>query len=150
MQEFSKSELGLLGLSHISLSTVNLEKAESFYIDVLGGQKVFDLTNVATGVRYGAFIAMGNGTFIEIFNYADLRASSPSQCISAYRHICFQVRSIKVAADFLAQFGYEPTIKVGRVDRVPQFFISGPDGVEIEFHEYCDDSLQRPYVSHER
>ena len=146
MQASSKSELGLLGLSHISLSAKSMEKTESFYVDVLGGRKVFDLTNTETGLRYGTFVFMGNGTFIEIFKSADLPGLGSNQCISAYRHICFQVRSVKRAADYLATFGYETKIKVGRVDRVPQFFITGPDDVEIEFHEYCDDSPQRPYV----
>ena len=137
--------LGLVGLSHVSLNTKDLAKAEQFYLEVLGGTKVFDLTNPA-GVRYGTFIALGNGTFVEIFNQPEPMLAGTT----AYRHICLQVRSVKEAAAWLGRFGYAPEIKVGRVDKVPQFFITGPDGVEIEFHEYCEGTPQRSHLPHER
>lgn len=134
--------IGLIGLSHVSLNTRDLAAAERFYVEVLGGRKVFDLTSAATGARYGTFIAMGNGTFVEIFNQPEPMV----QATTAYRHLCLQVRSVAQAAQWLSKFGYAPQVKVGRVDKVPQFFISGPDGVEIEFHEYCEGTPQRAHV----
>jgi catechol 2,3-dioxygenase-like lactoylglutathione lyase family enzyme len=150
MQEQQSGGLGLLGLSHVSLSAVDLAVAEHFYIEVLGGQKVFDLASAEEGKKYGVFISMGNGTFVELFmkQVSGVREAAPME--TAYRHICLQVRSIHDAATWLRQFGYEPQIKVGRVDRVPQFFIRGPDEVEIEFHEYCDNSLQKCFLDHDR
>ncbi len=139
-------QLGLVGLSHVSLNTGDLAKAEHFYVEVLGGTKVFDLANAA-GVRYGTFLSMGNGTFIELFNRPE---AAPAGAGATYRHICLQVRSVKDAAAWLGKFGYAPQIKVGRVDKVPQFFITGPDGVEIEFHEYGEGTPQWDFVNHER
>ena len=134
--------IGLVGLSHVSLNSRDLAAAERFYVEVLGGRKVFDLTNAANGARYGTFIALGNGTFIEIFNQPEPML----QATTAYRHICLQVRSVEQAAAWLSKFGFAPEIKVGRVDKVPQFFITGPDGVEIEFHEYCEGTPQRAHL----
>lgn len=149
MRRSTSGGLGLLSLSHVSLSTKNLSEAEHFYTEILGGKKVFDLTNATTGLRYGTFISMGNGTFVEIFDQADLPKPGSVKLGSPYRHLCLQVRSIKQAADWLENFGYQPQIKIGKVDGVPQFFITGPDGVEIEFHEYCKGCPQRNYVMHE-
>jgi catechol 2,3-dioxygenase-like lactoylglutathione lyase family enzyme len=134
--------IGLIGLSHVSLNTSDLAATERFYVEVLGGRKVFDLTSAATGVRYGTFIDLGCGTFVEIFN----QPRSMFQATTVYRHICLLVRSVEQAAAWLSKFGFAPEIKVGRVDKVPQFFITGPDGVEIEFHEYCEGTLQRAHL----
>lgn len=134
----------MVGLSHVSLNATELAVAENFYIEVLGGKKVFDFVNPSTGQHYGAFIALGNGTFIEIFRCPLESEGSPT--VASYRHICFQVRSVHEAAQWLSGFGYEPQIKIGRVDNVPQFFIIGPDGVEIEFHEYGEGMPQFSYL----
>lgn len=134
--------IGLVGLSHVSLNTRDLAAAERFYVEVLGGRKVFDLTSAATGARYGTFIDLGSGTFVEIFNQPEPLV----QATTAYRHICLQVRSVPQAAAWLSQFGFAPEVKVGRVDRVPQFFITGPDGVEIEFHEYREGTPQHAHL----
>lgn len=149
MKDLTPGGAGLVRLSHISLGTRDLVKSENFYTEIIGGKKVFDLKRTDTGLRYGVFIFMGNGTFVEIFNQEGLDGFESDKQVSPYRHLCFQVRSVKDAADWLSTFGYQPQIKTGKVDRVPQFFIVGPDGVEIEFHEYCEGTPQGIYVNHE-
>ena len=148
MHPCTSNGLGLVGLSHVSLSTRNLAAAEYFYLEILGGVKVFDLINPSTKLRYGTFLSMGNGTFVELFTQTELPRQLSVEMSSIYRHICLQVRSVTEAAGWLGKFGYEAKIKIGRTDRVPQFFITGPDGVELEFHEYCEGSPQREFVQH--
>jgi len=53
MNAAKRENLGLIGLSHVSLNSKDLPEAERFYTSILGGTKVFDLTNGTTGLRYG-------------------------------------------------------------------------------------------------
>src|ERR1043166_576704 len=68
MGRSSENKLGLGGVSHVSLGTRDLVTAEYFYIDILGGTRVFDFENALTGERYGSFISLGNGTILELFH----------------------------------------------------------------------------------
>ena len=54
-------------LSHISLTTNNLNKVKKFYVDLLGFKIVHKFTNDKKK-DYGYFIYCGNGTFLEFFN----------------------------------------------------------------------------------
>lgn len=136
------------GLSHISLNSGNLEDAINFYTVILGGEKVFDFHGEEKDGNYGAFIAMGNGTFIEIFKRPNNQSCDEYvETPQIFRHLCFQVDSIQESAEWLKKFGFQVNIKLGKIDKVPQFFISGPDNVEIEFHEYCDKNPQYPFLN---
>ena len=52
-------------LSHISLSSSNLEKVKKFYIDILKFKIVHKFINPKTNFEYGIFIFCGNNTLLE-------------------------------------------------------------------------------------
>ena len=54
-------------LSHISLSSSNLEKVKKFYIDILNFKIVHKFINPKTNFEYGIFIFCGNNTLLEFF-----------------------------------------------------------------------------------
>lgn len=130
--------IGLVRLSHLCIGVLDLETSEKFYIDLLGGELVFEFKN-ETGKRYGMFISVGKGTFIELFKTEKKNSLSVNSI--GFRHLCFQVENINTAADYLKRAGYYPEINIGRVDKVPQFWIEDPDGIKIEFHELSNLNL---------
>lgn len=129
--------IGLVRLSHLCLSSVDLDASEAFYVKLVGGKLVFEFRNDA-GDRYGLFISLGNGTFLEIFKIDNEVLSSEN---SGFRHLCLQVQDIHFAANRFKEAGYSPQISIGRVDQVPQFWVGDPNGINIEFHELNDPSL---------
>ena len=137
-------KLSILGLSHISLGTKDLEVAEYFYTKVLCGEIVFRFINSDNNFCYGIFLSMGNGSFLEIFNNADNVQIEKSDF--PYRHICFRVESVDQACKWLEQHNIATEVKVGKIDKVKQFFINGPDNVLIEFHEYGQESPQFKFL----
>lgn len=134
--------VGLVRLSHLCLSSADLDASERFYVDLIGGKVVFEFRNDA-GDRYGLFISLGKGTFLEIFKDNNEIVSSVA---SGFRHFCLQVQDIHYAASRFKDAGYFPHVSIGRVDRVPQFWIEDPNGIKVEFHELSDPILpQFPY-----
>lgn len=133
----------VIRLSHICLSTYNLESTCSFYCSVLGFSVVHEFIN-ENGEKYGALIHAGNGTFLEFFKATEENKHSNETGHGHFRHFCFQVYSINKIAEKLTSAGYNVSIKHGKTDCVPQFWIKDPDGNLIEFHEYSSE-LQPQY-----
>ena len=70
-------------LSHISLSSSNLEKVKKFYIDILKFKIVHKFINPKTNFEYGIFIFCGNNTLLEFFTIKKKQKKKGS-CILAY------------------------------------------------------------------
>ncbi len=134
-------ELDIKRLSHVSISSDDLDRAELFYKGILGLKIVHNFIN-DKGERYGFFLLSGCGTFIEIF-----RSQNAITRQGRLRHICFEVADIEKCSVELRSNGiYDFDIKRGRTDRVLQLFIDGPDGVQIEFQQHDELSLLFEYV----
>jgi len=129
-------------LSHVSLSSRDLAATERFYVDIMGFKIAHEFYNAA-GERYGFFLSAGGGSFLECFQVMD--AAAPG---GMFRHLCFEVDDIESFADHLRARGFpEIVTRRGRTDRILQFFIRDPDGVEIEFQQHDEQSALRPFVA---
>ncbi len=123
-------------LSHLCLGTSDLPKSLAFYRDLLGCQVAHEFRN-QQGELYGVFLLVGDGTFLEIFN--NQQEASPG---GLFRHLCFEVENIQTLAEQLRLQGYQPEINRGRTDRVLQCWIEDPDGHQVEFQQFDEESKQ--------
>jgi lactoylglutathione lyase/glyoxylase I family protein len=121
-------------LAHACIMSSNLAATEAFYCGKLGLRKTFDF--IKEGELYGFYLALGNGTFLEVF--AEPAEEHPSRI----RHLCFEVDDIDVAIGRLDEKGVAHTEKKQGGDNTWQTWIKDPDGIDIEFHQYTDRSSQ--------
>tara|TARA_Y100000590_G_scaffold382850_1_gene453126 strand:+ start:199 stop:612 length:414 start_codon:yes stop_codon:yes gene_type:complete len=117
-------------LSHISISSNNLNKVIDYYIKVLDFKIAHKFINKSSFL-YGVFIYCGNKTFIEFFF-----EKKKIKKINKLRHICFEVSNIKKIAKKLKKI--DPNIKLrrGKTDKVLQFMTKDFENNLIEFHEH--------------
>ncbi len=128
-------------LSHISMSTRDLAAVERFYVDLMGFEIAHEFRNAA-GERYGFFLHAGAGSFVEFFQKRDAGREE-----GLFRHICYETDDIEAFAVKVRAYGITDfTVKRGRTDRVLQFFIHDPDGVQIEIQQHDQESVLRPYT----
>jgi catechol 2,3-dioxygenase-like lactoylglutathione lyase family enzyme len=128
-------------LSHVSLSSRNLAATERFYVGILGFKIAHEFRNPA-GERYGFFLHVGGGSFLEFFQKLDAGREE-----GLFRHLCFETDNIEAVAEKLRTNGITNfTVKRGRTDRILQFFISDPDAIQVEFQQHDAESVLMPYV----
>jgi glyoxylase I family protein len=128
-------------LSHVSLNSRDLAATERFYVDIIGLKIAHEFRNAA-GERYGFFLHAGGGSFIECFQLKDAAATD-----GRFRHLCFEVDNIESFADRLRARGFaDVVVRRGRTDRVLQFFIRDPDGIEIEIQQHDEQSALKSFV----
>lgn len=125
---------GIKQLSHASFATRDLEATLRFYEDVLDFQRVHEFRNDRNEL-YGAYLSAGRATFLEFFNAPDEGAPG-----DLFRHICFVVDDIEALSAGLRERGYDGTIYRGRTDRTLQMWITDPNGIRVEFHQYDGES----------
>lgn len=122
-------------LSHISLSSRNLQNVIDFYINILGFKVSHKFINKKNNELYGLFIHCGKKTFIEFF-----KDNKKKNRNSSFRHLCFEVKKIRLLAQKLKKFDSSIKVKRGKTDRVLQFMTKDFDKNLIEFHEYDNQS----------
>jgi catechol 2,3-dioxygenase-like lactoylglutathione lyase family enzyme len=140
-------------LAHLCFKTSRLEAMRAFYCDGLGATLKFRYLNQA-GEMIGCYFALGEKTFVEVFDHADAhrRSRSPKPLepleeprdpwLMRYNHFCFQVENLDAFVTQLAARGVEVTgRKVGN-DRSHQAWIKDPDGNLVELQEYTPQSRQ--------
>jgi len=122
-------------LAHACIFSSDLAATQAFYCGALGLEKTFDF--IKDGELYGFYLALGNGTFLEVF------AEEPAGSLSRIRHLCFEVDDIDASIAQLDKQGVKHTEKKLGGDHTWQTWIKDPDGIDIEFHQYTDKSSQR-------
>ena len=127
-------------LGHVCLGTVRLEAQIEFYCEVLQCELVHSFSNL-DGFRYGAFLAVGEGSFLEFFHDESERGSG-----GRFRHLAFQVEDLKAQAQRLGALGLKLEVRRGTTDGALLACIEDPDGNEIEFHQYDEMSVQSAYL----
>lgn len=126
-------------LSHVCLGTRDLEAMLAFYCDVLGCRIVHEFKN-QRAERYGAFLLVNHGTFLELFQD---EAVEPHR--GPFRHLCFEVDDIAHITHQMRARGFPVEVCRGRTDHVLQCWITDPDGNKVEFHQYDEQAVQYPY-----
>jgi catechol 2,3-dioxygenase-like lactoylglutathione lyase family enzyme len=127
-------------LSHICLSTGNLQKVKDFYCNILGCRLIHEFRN-RHGELYGLFLLVNNATFVEFF-----KDDQPKVEGGLFRHLCFEVENIERWAGMLSEKGFQTDIHRGRSDGALQCWITDPDGNKVEFHQYDQEAVQYRYI----
>lgn len=122
-------------LSHACFTTSDLAATRRFYEDILKFKVVHEFRN-DRNETYGLYFGIGNSTFLEFFQGPAL--VDPG---NLFRHICVAVDDLRGLSEELLKAGFKCEISRGRTDRTLQAWISDPNGVKVEFHEYDSDSL---------
>ena len=136
-------------LAHLCFFTNQLDRMIVFYRDVLGCPVKFTMCN-NDGFEFGHYFALGERTFIEIFDQAgaikqwggDKVPRRPSGSDERYRHFSFEVSGIEGFCARLRAKGVEVTPVKTEMDHSKQAWLKDPDGNAIELMEYTPRSLQ--------
>ena len=121
-------------LAHICIHTTDLEKTLGFYTEVLGLEKGFDFER--KGACFGYYLKLGATTFIEVF------PGEPG-AVGNINHVAIEVEDMDGLIARLREHGVEVGEKTLGADHSWQVWITDPNGIRIEFHEYTDQSMQR-------
>ena len=121
------------GLAHICIHTADLDQTLQFYTAVLGLEKGFEFEK--GGTLFGYYIKLGRGTFIEVFK------GDPGE-VGNIKHVAIEVDDMDGLIARIRERGIEIADKKMGADHSWQVWITDPDGIRIEFHEYTPESLQ--------
>jgi len=125
----------------------------AFYCDLLGATLKFRCLN-QQGEMIGCYFAIGENTFVEVFDHADAhRRSQSSQPLEPleeprdswlmrYNHFYFQVDGLDAFVAALPARGVSVTGRKTGNDRSLQAWIKYPDGNLIERQDYTPESRQ--------
>ena len=120
-------------LAHLCILTSDLEKSRWFYCEVLGLEEGFDFKHEEKLV--GFYVKLGENTFIEVFEGEVVEQGN-------IRHMAIEVEDMDAVIERIREYGVEVTDKKMGADHSWQSWTIDPDGNEIEFHEYTEESLQ--------
>lgn len=123
-------------LAHVCIHSSSIDKSIAFYSGALGLPVKFRFIR-DDGSVFGAYFDAGNGTFIEVF-----RSDKDKPAEARLVHLCLQVDSLKDTLASLEKNGVKATEPKMGSDQSLQSWITDPDGVRIELHEYTADSCQ--------
>ena len=121
-------------LAHVCIVTLDLAATERFYCDVLGLSKGFDFERA--GRIFGFYLKAGENTFIEVFE------GDPAGAATGIRHLCLETDDLDDVTQRLTSAGVSSTNKVCAGDHSWQIWCKDPNGIDIEFHQYTDKSMQ--------
>jgi len=129
--------MSIQSLAHVCLLSADLDATSKFYCGALGMEKQFDFTR--KGRVIGFYLKASERTFIEVFESEKARDAKPAGNIT---HFCLETDDIEKLYQEVAAAGYQPRpIKLG-CDKSYQFWVTDPNGVELEFHQYTPQSGQ--------
>ena len=124
------------GIAHVCIRVADLDRTARFYCEGLGLAKAFDF--IRNGEVVGFYLKVGNGNYLEFFR-RDETGNGPNPI----DHLCLETDSIDSVNARLAAAGYATGEKKMGADRAWQAWITDPDGVRIELHEYTADCCQK-------
>ncbi len=133
-------------LAHLCLYTNDLERLVAFYRDGLGLPVKFRFA-AADGAVFGAYVEVGDSTFIEFFDQ-HLAAkqwggnTDPLVAGSRYGHLCLEVTGLAEFRETLLARGVSVGEIRGGLDSSLQAWLADPDGNRIELMEYTHRSAQ--------
>jgi catechol 2,3-dioxygenase-like lactoylglutathione lyase family enzyme len=147
---------GLSGIEHVGLTVPDLEAAVRFFVDVLGGEHVFDggafadpefmprQLGVAAEARLQyAFVRLGNGPNLEIFEYQapDQRTRPPKNSDIGGHHLALYVDDVPAAVAHLRAhdvevLGEPVTIEDGPASGSTWVYLRAPWGLQLELVSY--------------
>ncbi|MDA1088329.1 MAG: VOC family protein [Verrucomicrobia bacterium] len=121
-------------LAHICIHASDLDETYAFYHDALGLEKGFEFEK--DGEPYGYYLKCGGQTFIEVF-----KGTSGEE--GNIKHVAIEVEDMDGLIQRIREHGIEIGEKTLGCDHSWQVWVTDPNGVRIEFHEYTEKSMQR-------
>ena len=123
-------------LAHICIFSKDLNRSLDFYCGALALKKHFDFFK--DGSLFGFYLQVDPGHFIEIFK------TEPQTEVRHQRihHFCLEVEDMDTLRDALIRRGVEVTPKRLGCDQTWQCWCKDPDGTELEFQQYTEQSTQ--------
>ena len=125
-------------VTHICLSSTDLERSEKFYCGVLGLTMKFPFMKGEKHI--GFYLEIAPLQFIEVF----LRDAAQKNIEPQIGHVCLETDDIAALAKHLHSAGVEtrtPEPIMGADDSW-QIWCKDPDGTDIEFHQFTPTSRQ--------
>jgi catechol 2,3-dioxygenase-like lactoylglutathione lyase family enzyme len=130
-------------LAHVCLSARDLDATRKFYCEDLGLRKLFDF--VRDGKVVGFYFEVGEGNYIEAFQQDVIEPEAQYPI----RHFCLEVADMDALRTQLVSRGHDVTDKTLGHDGSWQCWVTDPNGVKIEFHQYTAQSAQHdPHTCH--
>lgn len=140
-------------LSHIGLKVQDIKKTKDFYCNLLGFEEIFRFDR--DGECFFLYLKSRKDEYLEIFNGAHpaIKNGFPPQNV---QHFTYLVDDIDATGRYFQEKGYDVyfmpsstgqlapvpfTSRLG-VDASRICFLVDPDGNEVEFMQYTEDSLQ--------
>lgn len=122
----------ITGVAHIALYVKDMDKARSYYREILGFSEPYDLKN-ADGTLSMTFFKVNERQYIELFP-----EKSPNT--DRLNHISVETDDIEGMRRYLAEQGIAvpPKTNLARI-RNKSFNVKDPDGHTVEFVEYQPD-----------
>ena len=130
--------MSITSLAHACIKTTDLEKTRKFYCDGLGMKIQFNF--VKQGRLVGFYMKASENTFVEAFEVAEPKPSDTGNTLS---HFCLETDNIEETRQRLVDAGYEPRAVTMGSDNSPQFWVTDPNGMNVEFQQYTPQSCQR-------
>lgn len=124
-------------LAHVCLRSSDLQATERFYCEALGMTIQFRFTK--HGRVMGFYIQVTEGQFIEVF---ENEKPEPPTANAVLAHFCLETPDIHGLHARLTEFGYGPSEVKEGCDKALQFWVTDPNGLRFEFHQYGPESLQ--------
>jgi len=124
-------------LAHVCLSARDLAVTQKFYCKDLGLRKLFDFVREDKVV--GFYLEIEEGNYIEVFQQDIIEPEARYPIV----HFCLEVSDMDAVRDQLVSRGHDVTDKTRGRDGSWQCWVTDPNGVKIEFHQYTEQSAQR-------
>lgn len=123
-------------MAHICISTKDLQETEKFYCSCLGLSKKFNF--IRDGKVFGYYLQINDDNFIEVFQADEDSSEKESQI----KHFCLQVDDIDKTIEEIGNSGVSVTDKTMGDDNSWQAWLTDPNGIKIELHQYTNKSSQ--------
>lgn len=133
-------------MTHMAITTENMEETLKFYRETLGFEKIFELNNPETGEPWIVYIQICAGQFLELF-YGGTQRENKVKDPVGFSHICFAVDDVEEIAAHITKAGYTLDIPPCRgCDNNLQTWVRDPNGIRIELMQVSENSPHAPYM----
>lgn len=151
---------GMRGIDHIGFTVPDLDEAERFIVDVLGGVHIYTLgakrsdtddwmmtqigVHPRTVIREIRFYRLGNGSNLEVFEYesADGQAPQPRNSDIGGHHLALYVDDMDAAVAHLRAHGVEvmgePVASAAEATGQRWVYFRAPWGMQFELVSFPD------------
>jgi catechol 2,3-dioxygenase-like lactoylglutathione lyase family enzyme len=151
---------GMRGVDHIGVTVPDLDQAERFFVDILGGERIYVLgekrddegdwmrdqlgVHPRSVIREIRFFRIGDGSNLEAYVYdaADGQAAPARNSDLGSQHLALYVEDLDAAAEFLRERGIEvmgaPVSSAGAAEGQRWLYFRSPWGMQFELVSYPD------------